>query len=72
MKKRYVLAAAFAVLALSLTACSPAGNSSGGGSKVIKIGFITKFPVDFYDTMVQAAKDWDAKTPGAELVFSQG
>ena len=73
MKKRYVLAAAFAVLALSLTACSPAANSGGGSSsKVIKIGFITKFPVDFYDTMVQAAKDWDAKTPGAELVFSQG
>jgi len=73
MKKRYVLAAALAVLALSLTACSPAGNSGGGSSsKVIKIGFITKFPVDFYDTMVNAAKDWDAKTPGAELVFSQG
>jgi simple sugar transport system substrate-binding protein len=73
MKKRYVLAAAFAVLALSLTACAPAANSGGGSSsKVIKIGFITKFPVDFYDTMVNAAKDWDAKTPGAELVFSQG
>ena len=72
MKKRYVLAAAFAVLALSLTACAPAANSGGGSSsKVIKIGFITKFPVDFYDTMVNAAKDWDAKTPGAELVFSQ-
>jgi simple sugar transport system substrate-binding protein len=74
MKKRYVLAAATAILALSLTACSPAGSPSSGdsGSTVIKIGFITKFPVDFYDTMVQAAKDWDAKTPGAELVFSQG
>ncbi len=74
MKKRYVLAAATAILALSLTACSTPGSSSSGGAKsgVIKIGFITKFPVDFYDTMVQAAKDWDAKTPGAELVFSQG
>jgi simple sugar transport system substrate-binding protein len=74
MKKRYVLAAATAVLALSLTACSNTGTPSAGdsGSKVIKIGFITKFPVDFYDTMVTAAKDWDAKTPGAELVFSQG
>jgi simple sugar transport system substrate-binding protein len=72
MKKRYVLAAAFAALALSLTACAPASTSGSGDSKVIKIGFITKFPVDFYDTMVQAAKDWDAKTPGAEIVFSQG
>lgn len=74
MKKRYVLAAATAILALSLTACSTTGSPGSGGSKsgVIKIGFITKFPVDFYDTMVNAAKDWDAKTPGAELVFSQG
>jgi simple sugar transport system substrate-binding protein len=73
MKKRYVLAAATAALALLLTACAPASTpGSGGDSKVIKIGFITKFPVDFYDTMVQAAKDWDAKTPGAEIVFSQG
>lgn len=74
MKKRYVLAAATAILALSLTACSPAGTPGSSGAKggVIKIGFITKFPVDFYDTMVNAAKDWDAKTPGAEIVFSQG
>jgi len=74
MKKRYVLAAATAILALSLTACSTTGSpgSSGTQGGVIKIGFITKFPVDFYDTMVKAAKDWDAKTPGAEIVFSQG
>ncbi|MEO6115806.1 MAG: sugar ABC transporter substrate-binding protein [Pseudolysinimonas sp.] len=72
MKKRYVLAAAIAVLALSLTACSNTATPGGSDSKVIKIGFITKFPVDFYDTMVTAAKAWDAKTPGAELVFSQG
>ncbi|MEO7720383.1 MAG: sugar ABC transporter substrate-binding protein [Pseudolysinimonas sp.] len=74
MKKRYVLAAATAALALALTGCAPSGGSSGGGSgsKVIKIGFITKFPVDFYDTMVTAAKAWDAKETGAELVFSQG
>ena len=25
----------------------------------VKIGFITKFPVDFYDTMVDAAKTWN-------------
>jgi ribose transport system substrate-binding protein len=74
MKKRYVLAAATAILALSLTACSTTGSPGSNGTKsgVIKIGFITKFPVDFYDTMVNAAKDWDAKTAGAEIVFSQG
>ncbi|MEP7113159.1 MAG: sugar ABC transporter substrate-binding protein, partial [Ilumatobacteraceae bacterium] len=37
-----------------------------------KIGFITKFPVDFYDTMVDAAKTWNADHPDVELVFAQG
>lgn len=42
------------------------GNVSG------KIGFITKFPVDFYDTMVDAAKTWNKDHPNIELVFAQG
>ena len=37
-----------------------------------KIGFITKFPVDFYDTMVDAAKAWNADHPEVELIFAQG
>src|SRR4029079_14275239 len=37
-----------------------------------KIGFITKFPVDFYDTMVDAAKAWNADHPEIELIFAQG
>ncbi len=74
MKKTHFLAAATAVLALSLTACSNAGSPTTGDTNkdVVKIGFITKFPVDFYDTMVQAAKDWDAKEAGAEIIFGQG
>ena len=38
----------------------------------MKIGFITKFPVDFYDTMVDAAKDWNKDHPEVELIFAQG
>ena len=38
----------------------------------MKIGFITKFPVDFYDTMVQGAKDWNKDHPEVELIFAQG
>ena len=30
----------------------------------VKLGFITKFPVDFYFTLVEAAKAWDKATPG--------
>ena len=38
----------------------------------IKIGFITKFPVPFYDTMENAAKAYAAAHPGVEIVFGQG
>ena len=38
----------------------------------MKIGFITKFPVDFYDTMVQGAKDWNKDHPDVTLIFAQG
>jgi len=37
-----------------------------------KIGFITKFPVDFYDIMVDAAKAWAADHADVEVVFAQG
>lgn len=68
-----ILAAATAVLALSLAACSaPAAPGGGGDDDVLTIGLITKFPVDFYDTMVDAAKEWDANEPGAEVIYAQG
>jgi simple sugar transport system substrate-binding protein len=41
-------------------------------TETIKIGFITKFPVGFYDTMVDAAKAWNADHPEVELLFAQG
>jgi ABC-type sugar transport system substrate-binding protein len=71
MKKR-LLAAATAVLALSLTACSTPTTPAGGDDDVLTIGLITKFPVDFYDIMVDAAKAWDADEAGAEVIFAQG
>jgi simple sugar transport system substrate-binding protein len=54
------------------TEAAPAATdtaAAGGGGK---IGFITKFPVDFYDTMVDAAKAWNADHPEIELIFAQG
>ena len=50
-------------------AAAPDTAASGGTSK---IGFITKFPVDFYDTMVDAAKAWNADHPDIEMIFAQG
>ena len=73
MKTKHLLIAVItASLALSMSACAPSTPSDGGGDDVLTIGFITKFPVDFYDIMVDAAKEWDANEPGAEVVFAQG
>ncbi len=38
----------------------------------VKIGFITKFPVPFFASMEDAAKDYAAANPGVEIVFGQG
>jgi simple sugar transport system substrate-binding protein len=67
--KLAVLAAAM-ILPVSLTACSDDKGSSA--STAIKVGFITKFPVDFYDTMVDAVKKYDADHADVEVVFGQG
>ena len=49
-----------------------AATTGGSGGEAMKIGFITKFPVDFYDTMVQGAKDWNKDHPEVTLIFAQG
>lgn len=38
----------------------------------IKLGFITKFPVPFFATMEDAAKDYAAAHPGVEIIYGQG
>lgn len=73
-KMRYLRAAAAvaaAAVALSLTACNTPAPGSGDDD-VKTIGFITKFPVDFFDIMVDAVKAWDEAEPGAEVIFAQG
>ena len=63
-------AAAPSAAAPSAAAPSAAAPSAAGDK--IKIGFITKFPVDFYDIMVDAAKTWAKDHPDVEPVFAQG
>lgn len=38
----------------------------------LTVGFITKFPVDFYDTMVDAVRTWNQDHPEVEVIFGQG
>jgi simple sugar transport system substrate-binding protein len=69
-----LLAVGLGVIAWSGTATAstapPGGSGAAPGS--VSIGFITKFPVDFYDTMVDSARAWAQDHPEVELVFAQG
>jgi ABC-type sugar transport system substrate-binding protein len=52
---------------------SGAGAGSGdAGNGSVKIGFITKFPVDFYDTMVDAVKTWNKDHSDVTVLYAQG
>jgi ABC-type sugar transport system substrate-binding protein len=59
---------------LALGACSADDKSTPAGTadKTLKVGFITKFPVDFYDIMVDAVKKYDAEHADVEVIFGQG
>src|SRR4051812_12100219 len=59
-------------LPFSSTACSSKSGDTGSTSTVIKVGLITKFPVDFYDTMVDAVKKYDSEHADVEVVYGQG
>jgi simple sugar transport system substrate-binding protein len=78
-------AALLIAIGLVVGACSGGGSSAGPtgapstGSTAapstaakVKIGFITKFPVDFYDIMVDAAKTWAKDHADVEVIYAQG
>jgi simple sugar transport system substrate-binding protein len=54
-------------LALALATAGP-----GLAEDPVKIGFITKFPVPFFEIMADAAKAYAAAHPGLEIVYGQG
>jgi simple sugar transport system substrate-binding protein len=56
----------------SAAATAAASAAAPSAASKVKIGFITKFPVDFYDIMVDSAKAWTADHPDVEAVFAQG
>ncbi|WP_051809832.1 sugar ABC transporter substrate-binding protein [Actinoplanes subtropicus] len=71
---RIITMVAALTLPLAPAACS-SGDKGGSGSAAtgtLKVGFITKFPVDFYDTMVDAVKKYDGEHADVEVLFGQG
>ena len=73
-KKRHVCAAVVvaALAAVTVVGTTTASAEPAKKQATIKLGFITKFPVDFYFTLVNAAKKWDKATPGAEVIYASG
>lgn len=54
------------VLILSL------GLAASAHADAIKVGFITKFPADFFSTLQNAAKEYASKNPDVQIIFGQG
>lgn len=69
---RLAILALAIVLPISTSACGSDSNTSGSDNSVLRVGLITKFPVDFYDTMVDAVKKYDADHADVEVVYGQG
>jgi simple sugar transport system substrate-binding protein len=74
MRTRLRWAALTMGVAMAVAPAAAIGQSDDPGSTedVVKLGFITKFPVDFFFTLENAAKAWDEAHPEAEVLFAQG
>jgi ABC-type sugar transport system substrate-binding protein len=54
------------------TESSAASGGEQAAGEPVKLGLITKFPVDFFLTMESAAKEWDSATAGATVTYGTG
>jgi simple sugar transport system substrate-binding protein len=66
------LVVSLAALAVLTVGASAKPATPQAGAEAVKLGFITKFPVDFFFVLQNAAKKWDKRQPGASVVFAQG
>jgi ABC-type sugar transport system substrate-binding protein len=67
-----VIAAVLAAAAMLAATAVAKPSKQASQESTVKLGFITKFPVDFYFTLVNAAKKWDKATPGATVIYASG
>jgi ABC-type sugar transport system substrate-binding protein len=75
MSNKRILCGAVLVAAITTASVLTMGASAAPAkhqTTPVKLGFITKFPVDFYFTLVNAAKKWDKATPGAKVIYASG
>jgi simple sugar transport system substrate-binding protein len=75
MSKQRLAAASLLVLVLASTAAVASVTASAKPARTqdsVKLGFITKFPVDFYFTLVGGAKAWQKTHPTVSVTYAQG
>jgi ABC-type sugar transport system substrate-binding protein len=56
----------------SSTSSTGSAATTQSSSAAVKLGLITKFPVDFYLTMKSAAQKWDTANQGASVTYGTG
>ncbi|MGZ4289225.1 MAG: sugar ABC transporter substrate-binding protein [Gaiellaceae bacterium] len=75
MSKKRLAAGVVLVLILASIAAVASVTASAGPAKrtsAVRLGFITKFPVDFYFTLVGGAKGWQKTHKGVSVTYAQG
>jgi len=60
------------ILASAAAVASTASAKPRHAQGSVKLGFITKFPVDFYFTLVGGAKTWQKSHKDVTIVYAQG
>jgi simple sugar transport system substrate-binding protein len=65
-------AASSPAAAASTPAAAASSPAAAAGDAPIKVGLITKFPVDFYSTMVNAVKAYATAHPNVTVLYAQG
>src|SRR5690242_4678358 len=75
MSKNRLAAVAFLALTLMSAAAVASVTASAKPASTresVKLGFITKFPVDFYFTLVGGAKSWAKTHKNVSVMYAQG
>jgi len=75
MSKKRLAAGTALVLLLASVAAGASVTANAKPAKTestVKLGFITKFPVDFYFTLVGGAKQWQKTHKNVKVVYAQG
>ncbi|HTZ05509.1 MAG TPA: sugar ABC transporter substrate-binding protein [Gaiellaceae bacterium] len=60
------------ILASAAAVASTASAKPRAAQASVKLGFITKFPVDFYFTLVGGAKGWQKSHKNVTVMYAQG